>query len=84
MIFTAVPLKGLVKRWLVLGRQLGDRLVTLDRLKLHLTLNSAENRLRVPMVIRPLHRRIHLSRLSHEGGPPLFLGPRQANNSSNA
>src|SRR5271170_5880958 len=29
-----------------------------------LALNSAENRLRVLMVVRPLHLRIHLSRLS--------------------
>ena len=36
-----------------------------------LALNSAENRLRVLMVVRPLHRRIHLSRLSQEAGPPL-------------
>jgi len=34
-------------------------------------LNSAENRLRVLMVVRPLHQRIHLSRLSQEVGPPL-------------
>jgi hypothetical protein len=31
-----------------------------------LALNSAENRLRVLMVVRPLHQRIHLSRLSQE------------------
>jgi len=37
-------------------------------------LNSAENRLRVLMVVRPLHRRIHLSRLSQEVGPPLIYG----------
>ncbi|HUE10124.1 MAG TPA: hypothetical protein VMQ54_04270, partial [Steroidobacteraceae bacterium] len=36
-----------------------------------LALNSAENRLRVLMVGRPLHRRIHLSSLSQEVGPPL-------------
>jgi integrase len=35
-------------------------------------LNSAENRLRVLMVDHPLHRRIHLSRLCQEVGPPLF------------
>jgi hypothetical protein len=34
-------------------------------------LNSPENRLRVLMVDRPLHPRIHLSRLSQEAGPPL-------------
>jgi hypothetical protein len=34
-------------------------------------LNSAENRLRVLMVIRPLYRRIHLTGLSQEAGPPL-------------
>src|SRR5215207_2095689 len=34
-------------------------------------LNSAENLLRVLMMDRPLHRRIHLSRLSQEVGPPL-------------
>jgi restriction system protein len=32
-------------------------------------LNSPENRLRVLMVDRPLHRRIHLSRLSQKVGP---------------
>src|SRR3984885_15678725 len=37
-----------------------------------LALNSAENRLRVLMVVRPLHQQTHLSRLSHEVGPPLF------------
>src|SRR2546422_1758061 len=36
-----------------------------------LALNSPENRLRVLMVDRPSHRRIHLSRLSQEVGPPL-------------
>src|SRR6185437_4636689 len=36
-----------------------------------LALNSAENRLRVLMVDHPLHRRIHLSRLCQEVGPPL-------------
>jgi hypothetical protein len=36
-----------------------------------LALNSAENRLRVLMVGRPLNRRTHLSRLSQEVGPPL-------------
>src|SRR5215204_6257187 len=35
-------------------------------------LNSAENRLRVLMMDRPLHRRIHLSRLSQEVGPLLY------------
>jgi hypothetical protein len=34
-------------------------------------LNSPENRLRVLMMDRPLHRRIHLSWLSQEVGPPL-------------
>jgi hypothetical protein len=38
-------------------------------------LNSAENRLRVLMVGRPLHRRIHLSPLSQEVGPPLYAAP---------
>jgi len=37
-----------------------------------LALNSAENRLRVLMVIRPLYRRIHLTKLSQEAGPPLI------------
>src|SRR5271167_3423475 len=37
-----------------------------------LALNSAENRLRVLMVVHPLRRRIHLSPLSQELGPPLF------------
>jgi hypothetical protein len=36
-----------------------------------LALNSAENRLRVLMVDRPLPRQIHLNRLSQETGPPL-------------
>jgi hypothetical protein len=36
-----------------------------------LALNSPENRLRVLMMDRPLHRRIHLSWLSQEVGPPL-------------
>jgi hypothetical protein len=36
-----------------------------------LALNSAENRLRVLMVIRPPYRRIHLTGLSQEAGPPL-------------
>src|ERR1035437_7700480 len=36
-----------------------------------LALNSAENRLRVLMVDRPLRRQIHLNRLSQEVGPPL-------------
>src|SRR6266487_5945391 len=39
-----------------------------------LALNSPENRLRVLMVDRPSHRRIHLSRLSQEVGPPLHRG----------
>jgi hypothetical protein len=34
-------------------------------------LNSAENRLRVLMVIRPPYRRIHLTGLSQEAGTPL-------------
>jgi hypothetical protein len=38
-----------------------------------LALNSAENRLRVLMAVRPLHQRTHLSRLSQEVGPPLPL-----------
>jgi hypothetical protein len=33
-----------------------------------LALNSAENRLRFLMVIRPLHRRIHLGRLVSRSG----------------
>src|ERR1039457_3024287 len=37
-----------------------------------LALNSAENRLRVLMVDRPLRRQIHLNRLSQEVGPPLI------------
>src|SRR5271169_4098421 len=37
-----------------------------------LALNSAENRLRVLMIVHPLHRRIHLSPLSQEVGPPLI------------
>src|SRR5258708_28337429 len=37
-----------------------------------LPLNSPENRLRVLMMDRPLHRRIHLSWLSQEVGPPLW------------
>src|SRR3989304_1231312 len=40
-----------------------------------LALNSPENRLRVLMVDRPLHRRIHLNRLSQKVGPPP-LAPR--------
>src|SRR5260221_10232868 len=40
-----------------------------------LALNSPENRLRVLMMDRPLHRRIHLSWLSQEVGPPLGLNP---------
>src|SRR5215204_2420484 len=40
-------------------------------------LNSAENRLRVLMMDRPLHRRIHLSRLSQEVGPLLCCLARQ-------
>jgi uncharacterized protein YegJ (DUF2314 family) len=36
-----------------------------------LALNSVENRLRVLMMARPLHRRIHLNRLSQDVGPPL-------------
>src|SRR5215203_1686633 len=55
----------------VLGRQLRNRRVALECLKRHLRLNSAENLLRVLMMDRPLHRRIHLSRLSQEVGPPL-------------
>ena len=39
-----------------------------------LVLNSAENRLRVLMVDRPLRRQIHLNRLSQEVGPPLSVG----------
>jgi hypothetical protein len=35
------------------------------------TTSSDENRLRVLMMDRPLHRRIHLNRLSQEVGPPL-------------
>ena len=37
------------------------------------TLNSAENRLRVLIVDHPSHRRIHLSRLCQELGPPLTM-----------
>src|SRR5271168_4174981 len=35
-------------------------------------LNSAVNRLRVFMMVRPSHRRIHLNRLSQEPGPALY------------
>lgn len=36
-----------------------------------LALNSAEKRLRVLMIVRPLHQRIHLNRLSQDTGPLL-------------
>ena len=58
----SLPGRNLGRMQLVLGRQLRNRLVALDRLKRNPRLNSAENRLRVLMVDRPLHRRIHLSR----------------------
>ena len=67
----ALPGSNLRRVQLVLGRQLCDRLVPLIASSATLALNSAENRLRVLMVDRPLHRRIHLSRLSQEVGPPL-------------
>jgi len=51
----------------VLGRQLGDRLLALDRSSATLALNSAENRLSVLMVIRPPYRRIHLTGVSGAG-----------------
>jgi hypothetical protein len=46
-----------------------------------LALNSAENRLRVLMVIRPLYRRIHPTGLSQEAGPPLSAAVIQAHSS---
>jgi hypothetical protein len=52
-----------------------------------LALNSAENRLRVLMVVRPLHRRIHLSRAVSGSGTtsgsssPKILDQRYGNNS---
>jgi hypothetical protein len=67
-----LPGSNLGRVQFVLARQLRDRLVALDRLKRHLALNSAENRLRVLMMVRPLHRRIYLNRLSQEVGPPLI------------
>ena len=60
----ALPGRNLGRVQFVLGRQLRNRLMALDRLKRTLALNSAENRLRVLMVVRPVHRRTHLSRLS--------------------
>jgi hypothetical protein len=52
-----------------------------------LALNSVENRLRVLMMARPLHRRIHLNRLSQDVGPPLsssdiIISPLYHNDSS--
>jgi hypothetical protein len=49
-----------------------------------LALNSAENRLRVLMMDRPPHRRIHLNRLSQEVGPPLVHAARPCRKEKNA
>src|SRR4029077_18786626 len=67
----ALPRCNLGRVQFVLGRQLGDRLLALIASRATLALNSAENRLRVLMVIRPLYRRIHPTGLSQEAGPPL-------------
>ncbi len=55
---------------LVPGRQLGNCLLALNRLKRNTALNSAENRLLVLIVDHPLHRKIHLRPLYVFGNPP--------------
>jgi hypothetical protein len=60
-----LPLRDQVRMKLMSCRQLGDRPLTWIASSATFALNSAVNRLRVLMVDRPSHRRIHLSCLSH-------------------
>ena len=70
----ALPRCNLRRMQLVPGRQLATVSWPLIASSATLALNSAENRLRVLMVVHPLHRQIHLSPLSQEVGPPLDTG----------
>lgn len=70
----ALPGRDLRRVQFVPGRQLRNRLVALDRLKCHLGLELSRKPLRVLMMVRPLYRRTHLSRLCQEVGPPLRKG----------
>jgi hypothetical protein len=72
----ALPRCNLGRVQFVLGRQLATVSWPLIASSATLALNSAENRLRVLMVIRPLYRRIHLTGLSQEAGPPLVTSER--------